>query len=305
MKFLSLLPLASFFSLAASQEDHPIDVTPLNYKDGDFDLMGYVSLPAVTPAPAIVIIPDWDNVNAYEQQRATKIATELGYVGFAADIYGVDFHDGVPDMAVRREQAGLYRGNPELFIGRMNAAIEAAKALDEVDGKVGMIGYCFGGTGIIQYSLLGGSDADALVSFHGGLSAVPTESNATAGPKIMIQSGGDDDTSTRIMDLEMTLDSVNATWEISRYSGVQHAFTNWDDDRYNKNADTRSWEEMTSFFAEEFGEKVLMTNQPSGLSVEAVEYTDVDGHELTGYLAIPDEDEWSLPAAAVVIIPDW
>lgn len=80
---------------------------------------------------------------------------------------------------------------------------------------------------------MGMNDVKAVVSFHGGLGSLPPVS-VNVEPKVLVLSGGADDTSTEIMDLEMTLDMANATWEITRYSDIEHAFTVFGDDRYNK-----------------------------------------------------------------------
>ena len=147
-----LVILGVCLSLGASQPPQP-DVTPVNYTDAGFQLEGYLSLPDVTPAPAVVIIPDWDGVNLYEQQRATMIALDLGYVGFAADIYGADKHN-VTDMDERIALSGLYRDNSTLFISRIKAAIDTVKSLSEVDNeKVAVIGYCFGGTFVCAFKV--------------------------------------------------------------------------------------------------------------------------------------------------------
>jgi hypothetical protein len=84
------------------------------------------------------------------------------------------------------------------------------------------------GTGILQYGLLGMNDVAAMVSFHGGLDGLP-EPNVTFEPKVLILSGGEDDTSSQIMDMEIALDTAAAPWEITRYSGIEHAFTVWTD----------------------------------------------------------------------------
>lgn len=49
------------------------------------------------------------------------------------------------------------------------------------------------------------------------------------GPKLLVQSGGDDDDVADIMDLEITLDTAGASWEITRYSDIEHAFTVFED----------------------------------------------------------------------------
>lgn len=165
------------------------------------------------------------------------IASEFGYVGFAADIYGKDLHE-VPDIDLRRELANLYRNNATLFASRIQSAVETVQAMDQVDdSKIAIIGYCFGGTGVLTYAMTGtnGEGVQAVVSFHGGLSQVPSAmDNITVAPKVLVLSGGSDDASTEIINLEMEMDAVNANWEITRYSNIQHAFTVFGDNRYNE-----------------------------------------------------------------------
>lgn len=302
--FSSLLLAASFLTGSSAQPD-TVDVIPVNYTD-EYDgmaLQGFLSEPDVTPAPAIVIIPDWDGVNFYEQQRATMIAQQLGYVAFAADVYGPDKHN-VTDIDERMMLAGLYRENSTLGNARINAAINAVKELDSVDAEnVGVIGYCFGGSLVITYGVSGEDNAVAIASFHGGLSAVPNAS-ATVMPKILILSGGEDDASSDIVNLEETLNAGNATWEITRYSGIEHAFTVFDDDRYNEWADQRSWESMHGFMQEAFGKVPYDGMEPAETMVTPIDYTDVDGAELRGYLSLPG-DEFLTPAPGVIILPNW
>jgi len=276
-------------------------VAPVDYTDGGFLLQGFLAFPQVTPAPAVVILPDWDGVNFYEQQRATMIAEQLGYVGFAADIYGMDKHE-VPEFEERIALSGLYRGNSTLFASRIQAAVDEVKTLEEVDSEnVAVIGYCFGGTGVITYGLVGAEGVVGLVSFHGGLSDIP-EAGPVMEPKLLVLSGGEDDTATDVYDLEATLDAANSTWEVTRYSGIEHAFTKFDDERYNEWADQRSWESMQGFLKEAFGEP-FDGMEPESTNVTSVDYTDVDGAELRGYLSLPNDDLFDTPAPAVVILP--
>ena len=109
-----------------------------------------------------------------------------------------------------------------------------------------------------------------------------------------------------IMTLETQLDNATAMWEITRYAGIEHAFTVWDDRRYNEWADTRSWMSMKQFLQETFGEITFESPKPSAIAVEAVPYVDeTDGKALQGYLAKPDPAVWQTPSPAIVIIPDW
>jgi len=111
-------------------------------------------------------------VNEYEKQRATLLA-ELGYVAFAADIYGADLQENL-DFETRLNLTGTYRGNPTLYVQRIARAIEVAQGLPGADpDNVAVIGYCFGGTGILYLAISGNDQAKVVVSFHGGLSDIP------------------------------------------------------------------------------------------------------------------------------------
>lgn len=305
---LSLALLCLCTIIAPSQGSiRVIDVAPVEYHDVEgFVLEGYKAMPDLAmnkDVPAVVIVPDWDGVNTYEQQRATLLA-EMGYVGFAADIYGMNDH--FVEAERRGELATLYRKNVTLFVQRIKAAVDLVKTMDGVDpDNVAVIGYCWGGSGVLEYALTGQDDVKALVSFHGGLAGISDAGPAIV-PKLLVISGGDDDTSTDIVDLENTLGAANASWEITRFSGIEHAFTVFSDPRYDVWADTRSWHSMSKFLAEAFGITAFEGNKPANFDVAEVNYTDVNGKELRGYLSLPEstmDNNKTIPT--VIIIPDW
>ena len=96
---------------------------------------------------------DWDGVNHYEQVRATMVANDMGYIGFAADIYGKDLHN-VDSFDDKIYYATMYRSNTTLFISRIQSAINEVMNLTNVDvDNIGIIGYCFGGTGALMVRL--------------------------------------------------------------------------------------------------------------------------------------------------------
>lgn len=349
--FCSFLLLVAWVAPFATAYD---SVWPMNYtdvNDPDVALMGYMTLPPALAAeddstddsstigelPAIVILPDWDNVNDYEITRAKMIAEELGYIAFTADIYGADMHD-VQDFQVKVEQATKYRSDPALFNSRIQSAINAVKGMPFVDvNRVAIIGYCLGGTGVLGYSFSNTvnstNDIVGGVSFHGGL--MDFDVTGEMASPVLVLSGGNDDAGTAVEDLESSLKEANATWQITRYSGVYHGFTKFDAEAYNEWVDSRSWKEMSSFLAERFGEIEYGTKEPSldmeysvplidptevGIGtevgrarmsntegsmvmVETVAY-DADGFALEGYLALPPMDAGE-QRPALVILPDW
>jgi dienelactone hydrolase len=92
---------------------------------------------------------EWDGINDVEKRRASMLAQDFGYVGFAADIYGADSHNGEVEEQ-RGELASLYRDNSTHFAERIRAAVDLVQTFDEVDpDQVAMIGYCFGRMGVL------------------------------------------------------------------------------------------------------------------------------------------------------------
>ena len=228
------------------------NVNPIDYTDVDgAELRGYLSLPdndSGVPSPAVVILPDWDGVNEYEQKRATLLA-ESGYVAFAADIFGKDLQTNLT-MDQRINMTTAYRSDPALFTQRIQRAIDEVKQMPEVDSdNIGLIGYCFGGTGIIEYAFSGRDDVKIAVSFHGGLQTLP-QNQVDIKPYVLILSGGVDDANGNQTILEMSLDNATADWEVTRYANVDHGFTKWDASAYTLLSDARSWDSMMLAFEE-------------------------------------------------------
>ena len=147
------------------------------------------------------------------------------------------------------------RADRAIINQRINAAVDAVKSLDNVDpDRIVLIGYCFGGTGVLGFALAGESDVKGIVSFHGGLSRGFDPVDGVISPRMLVQSGGDDDDAADIEALEAQMKLGNATWEYTRYGEVEHAFTNWADarGRYDARADVRSWEDMQTFLTDLF-----------------------------------------------------
>ena len=139
-----------------SNEPESYNVIPIDYEDtegGDVvRLRGYLSLPKKLegPTPLIVVFPGWDGVSDYEKKRATLLS-ELGYIAFAADIYGANLQD-ITDQDVMSSQMGEYMSDPALCLKRMQRAIDVASDTEYavVDKEnIGIIGYCFGGSGVV------------------------------------------------------------------------------------------------------------------------------------------------------------
>ena len=208
--------------------------------------------------PGIVVYHEWWGLNDYAKKRARMLA-ELGYVAFAADMYGDDKVTTSPDQA--RQWMQQVTVDVDLWRERANLGLAQLKASDLVDTqKLAAIGYCFGGGTVLQMAY-GGADLRGVVSFHGSLPAAPEEAKSKIKPKILALHGQADAMIPPevVQNFEAKATAAEANWELVSYGGVRHGFTNPDAGKagianlkYDAQADARSWARMKDFFAEIF-----------------------------------------------------
>ena len=265
----AIVAIATVSAADEAKMNYTIDVVAQNYTDKEGVLLqGFLSLPkdysgnSISNVPAVVILHDSDGPDAYEQQRATMIANDLGYAGFAADIFGVNTEIPVNTGGwggPYAEFIDTFRNNATLFTQRIAAAVEHVQSLPNVDAnKVSLVGYCLGGTGVVHYLNNAGDDeggASAAVSIHptllGSWEGPTGEINI---PSLFLTGGADFLTGPQAMaSLEEDMSNFSTVkWETTRYAKIDHAFTNWFTENYNERADTRSWESMKSFLGSKF-----------------------------------------------------
>ena len=135
------------------------------------------------------------------------------------------------------------------------------KTQAEVDPKrVAAIGYCYGGTSVLELAR-SGADILGVVSFHGGLSSASPDDAKNIKCKVLVLHGADDPNvpAEEVASFEKEMTGAKVDWQLVKYSGAVHAFTNpaaGDDPSrgvaYNERADKRSWVAMRDFFAEIF-----------------------------------------------------
>ena len=126
--------------------------------------------------------------------------------------------------------------------------------------RIAAIGYCFGGTTVLELAR-SGADIAGVASFHGGLDTPSPEDAKQIKAKVLALHGGDDPfvTSEHVAAFEDEMKKGGVDWQVNVYGGAVHSFTipeaGNDPSKgaaYNERADKRSWEAMTNFFAEIF-----------------------------------------------------
>jgi dienelactone hydrolase len=232
----------------------------VEYKQGDATLEGFVAYDDAIQGqrPGVLVVHQWMGLTDYEKKRAEMLAN-LGYVAFCADIYG----KGVRPKNIQEAGAlaGKYKGDRQLLRLRVNAGLTALRLQPLVDQKrVAAIGYCFGGTTVIELAR-SGADLGGIVCFHGGLDSPTPADGKNIKCKVLVCHGADDRFSSPedVAAFEDEMRAAGVDWELVKYGGAVHSFTqpnaghdNSKGVAYNEKADKRSWEAMQQFFAEIF-----------------------------------------------------
>lgn len=237
-----------------------IETRSVEYRQGNTRLVGYLAFPkdVTGPLPGILVVHEWMGLNDYAKHRADQLA-ELGYIAFAADIYG----DG--KIAANREEAGKlagsYKNDRPLLRARVAAGLATLKAQPGVAGdKIAAIGYCFGGTAVLELAR-SGADIAGVVSFHGGLDTPTPQDAKNIRAKVLALHGADDPyvPADQVAAFENEMRQAGVDWQLIVYGGAVHGFTNpangTDNSKgaaYNALADARSWVAMQQFFNELF-----------------------------------------------------
>lgn len=236
------------------------------YQCNGVALKGHLIYQADVPArrPAVIVAHAWHGRDDFAKQKAHDLA-ELGYVGFAADMYG-DGRVANNDEEALNLMLPLFMDR-KLLQTRLIAAVDLLRNLPMVDSaEIGAIGFCFGGLAVIEL-LRSGEDISGAVSFHGVLGSKIQDHKATPVPiakkikgSLLILHGNDDPLVSRddIYHMQDELTKAKVDWQMHIYGHTSHAFTNpnaHDVDKglmFNPKADMRSWQSMCNFFDEIF-----------------------------------------------------
>lgn len=219
------------------------------------------------PAPGILVVHEWWGLNDYAKDRARMLA-RLGYVAFACDMYGLD-ESGEPRLTTEVPQASQWARSVyedrSIMRERARAGLRQLATLEVVDDtRLAAIGYCFGGTTVLELAR-SGADVDVVVSFHGGLGTPNPEDARNIRGTVVVCHGAVDPfvTEAELEGFMAEMNDAGVDYVFHAYSGAVHSFTSKAADTYaeqglegvgyNESADRRSWQHMLSAFEEAFG----------------------------------------------------
>ena len=233
----------------------------LEYQDGDTRCVGHIAYDdnQQDPRPCVIVVHAFEGCNDLARDYATRLA-ELGYVGFAVDMYGngkvASDLDGCLALMMPffQDRASLRR--------RILAAFEAAKALDFVDNeRIGAMGFCFGGMTVLDLAR-SGADVKGVASIH-GVFAAPEGLDCDIKARVLALHGYHDPQvpPDQLPAFADEMDAHNVDWQVHFFGQAKHAFTDpnaadigpYEMGReYNKLATERGWKITTGFLKECF-----------------------------------------------------
>jgi dienelactone hydrolase len=256
--WLTLGGAVALIALSLTAVEARIITRTMEYRQDGTVMRGFLAYDDGLKAkrPGVLVVHEWWGLNDFARERAVKLAG-LGYVALAADMYG-----GGATTRDREEAgklAGTLRGNPDRLRARAQAAYKVLATDPRVDPKrLAAIGFCFGGTTVLELAY-SGADLAGVVSFHGGLPRPQPGDLKPLKAKILVLHGADDPhvSAADITNFEQAMRQARADWQMVFFGGAAHSFTNPAAGNnpaagaaYNARAARRSWRCMQEFFRE-------------------------------------------------------
>lgn len=230
------------------EEDSRIRTERVNYDSpqGHGSIRAYVARPASAQGklPGVVVVHENRGLNPYIEDVARRLAL-AGYLALAPD--GLTPKGGYPgnDSDGRRLQAELDR---DKLVQDFAAAVEHLQDHPDCTGRVGVVGFCFGGF-VVNALAVQIPDLAAGVSFYGRQPPATAVARISA-PLLLHYAELDQRINQGWPDFEAALKTNGKTYSAHMYRGVNHGFHNDTTPRFDEEAAKLAWERSLSFFAE-------------------------------------------------------
>lgn len=258
-RILMLIGLMMFAAAAHAA----IQEKEVAYEANGTKLKGYIAWDDAVKGkrPGILVVHEWWGLNAYARMRARMLA-EQGYTALALDMYGDGKQAHHPDDA--QKFSSEVSQNAALAKARFEAAMDFLKKQDTVDpARIGAIGYCFGGSVVLNMARMG-EPLKVVESFHGGLKTQHPAEPGKVKARIASFTGEADPfiPAADVAAFRQEMEKAGVKPEIVTYPGAMHSFTSKDADKYGKEfklpmaynaeADKDSWSKGLALLAEAF-----------------------------------------------------
>jgi carboxymethylenebutenolidase len=237
------------FALAqqVAKDDKRIQTQQVDYDSpqGSGKMRGYLAKPAKSgKIPAVLVIHENRGLNPYIEDVARRFAVE-GFLAFAPDALApVGGYPGDEDTA----RAMFAKLDAAKRFEDLYAGAGVIKARPEFSGKIGAVGFCFGGL-IVNQLAVRMPDLAAGVPYYGR--QVSAEDAAKIKAPLLLQFAEHDDNVNKTWPAyETALKANKVRYQAHFYPGTNHGFHNDTTPRYDEAAAKLSWQRTLAFFRE-------------------------------------------------------
>jgi carboxymethylenebutenolidase len=210
------------------------------------EVKGYLARPrGAAKLPGVVVIHQNRGLNPHIEDVTRRVALE-GYIAVGVDCMSV--LGGTPadeDQAMK----DFSKLTPDAATGELMQAIVYLKSRPDAAGKLGTIGFCWGGGMVNRLAEAAGPDLTAGVAFYGIAPPLDQVSKIKAA-MLLNYAGLDDRVDATRPGYEDALKAAHVDYRIYVYPNVNHAFFDDTTDRYNADAAKLAWERAKAFFAQ-------------------------------------------------------
>jgi dienelactone hydrolase len=231
----------------------------VRYSEGDVEFLGYAAFDeaAQDRRPGVLVVHEGLGLGEHIMERARRIA-ELGYVVFAADMFGGRLQ--ASDLEHMSRLVGELRSDLPTLRARGRAALATLGSQRQVDAtRLAAVGFCFGGSVVLELAR-DGADLRAVVSLHGVLSTKAPAEPGKVKASVLVCTGADDPLapSDQVAAFQNEMRAANVgDWQVISYGNTLHAFTNpiagpstMQGTLYSAQSDRRSWVAVQNFLEE-------------------------------------------------------
>ena len=228
-------------------DDPRLKTQYVNYPSpaGSGTVKGYLARPASAGAnklPAVLVIHENRGLNPHIEDIARRLALD-GFMAFAPDaLTPQGGYPGDEDKA-REAFAKLDQGKT---LQDFLAAAAWLKSRPDASGKLGAVGFCWGG-GMVHLLTVRLPDLDAAVPFYGN-TPPPADAAKVKAPLLINQADVDERINAAWPAYEAALKAAGVKYTAYRYPGTQHGFNNDATPRYDAPAAKLAWERTVAFF---------------------------------------------------------
>jgi carboxymethylenebutenolidase len=250
----AVLPMLEYnFALAqvVPEGDPRITTQAIKFPVGSTEIAGYLVTPrAGGKRPTVIVIHENRGLNPHIKDITRRVATD-GFVALGVDY--LSLVGGTPDPYdddKAREAFG--KVTPDMAVPVSRAALAYLKSHASSTGKVGAVGFCWGG-GAVNNLAVADPTLDGGVPFYGRQPPADLVAEIRA-PLMLHYAGNDAGINAGIAAYEAALKANGKTYELFMYEGVEHAFNNdTAGARYNKAAADLAWGRTIAFFKKHLG----------------------------------------------------